>query len=379
MNPPQRPASASGPWQDRLGRAAIRSLQVLAVLTLLVIVVWVGVQLRLVVVPLLIAVLIAAAASPLVTWLNRRGLPRAPSVWVTLLAAFAVLGGLGWLVARAAQDQWGELAAGAGEGVKELERFIADSPLGLDRKEIEDLWAQAAEFLAGPQGQGVITGATLVVEILAGTFLGLVLLYFLLKDGDRIWTFLRSELLPDRHSPRFDRVAEEAVSTLGGYVRGTALIALVEATLIGATVAILGVPLALPIAIVVFIGAFIPLLGATAAGALAALIALVSNGVFAALVLVAVVIVVNQLEGDVLSPYVVGKAVSLHPLAVLLALSAGTISAGIIGAILAVPFAAVAWSAITTWRSTEDPVPGSPTAAPTATASPTGLADERLT
>lgn len=354
MNLPQHPAADAGPWHDRLGRAAIRSVQVLAVLTLLVIAVWVGVQLRLVVVPLLIAVLIAAAASPIVAWLNRRGLPRAPSVWATLLTGFAIFGGLIWAVARAAQDQWSELADGASKGVQELERFLAQSPLGLDRKRIEELWAQASEFLAGPRGQGVITGATLVVEILAGIFLGLVLLYFLLKDGERIWTFLRRELLPERHAHRFDRVAEEAVSTLGGYVRGTALIALVEATLIGGSVALLGVPLALPIAIVVFIGAFVPLLGATTAGALAALIALVSNGMVAALILVAVVIVVNQLEGDVLAPYVLGKTLSLHPLAVLLALSIGTISAGIIGAILAVPFAAVTWSAITTWRSVED-------------------------
>lgn len=273
MNLPQHPAADAGPWHDRLGRAAIRSVQVLAVLTLLVIAVWVGVQLRLVVVPLLIAVLIAAAASPIVAWLNRRGLPRAPSVWATLLTGFAIFGGLIWAVARAAQDQWSELADGASKGVQELERFLAQSPLGLDRKRIEELWAQASEFLAGPRGQGVITGATLVVEILAGIFLGLVLLYFLLKDGERIWTFLRRELLPERHAHRFDRVAEEAVSTLGGYVRGTALIALVEATLIGGSVALLGVPLALPIAIVVFIGAFVPLLGATTAGALAALIA----------------------------------------------------------------------------------------------------------
>ncbi|GAA6527632.1 AI-2E family transporter [Intrasporangium sp. DVR] len=337
-----------------MGRAATRSIQVLAVLTLVVIAVWVGVQLRLVVVPLLIAVLIAAAASPIVAWLNRRGLPRAPSVWITLLAGFAILGGLIWAVAREAQDQWGELAEGARQGVQELERFLAQSPWGLTPERLEELWNQAGEVMAGPRGQGVISGATLVMEIIAGIFLGLVLLYFLLKDGERIWSFLRGELLPDRHSQRFDRVAEEAVSTLGGYVRGTAFIALVEATLIGGTVAVLGVPLALPIAIVVFIGAFVPLLGATTAGTLAALIALVSNGLVAALILVAVVIVVNQLEGDVLAPYVLGKTLSLHPLVVLLALSAGTISAGIIGAILAVPFAAVAWSAITTWRSVEE-------------------------
>jgi predicted PurR-regulated permease PerM len=364
MNAPQAREAQTSPWQDRLGRASIRSLQVLAVLSLLVVGVWVAVQLRLVVVPLLIAVLIAAASSPIVNWLNRRGLPRAPSVWLTLLTGFAIFGGLVWAVARAAQDQWSELAEGASQGVKELERYLAESPLGIDQKRLEELWSQAGELLAGPQGQGVLTGATLLVEIIAGIFLGLVLLYFLLKDGERIWNFLRDELLPNRHAHRFDRVADEAVSTLGGYVRGTALIALVEATIIGTAVAILGVPLALPIAIVVFIGAFIPLLGATTAGALAALIALVSNGVVAALILVAVVIIVNQLEGDVLAPYVLGKALSLHPLAVLLALSAGTISAGIIGAILSVPFAAVTWSAITTWRSADGTEATEPTEHP---------------
>lgn len=349
-----QPADEQSPWQDRLGRAAIRSIQVLAVIVLAVLVVWAGVQLKLVVIPLLIATLIAAAASPVVGWLSRVGLPRALAVWITLVTGFLVLGGLGWLVWAASSDQWGELVEGAKGGFAELERFLANSPLGLDRARLEELWSKAGEAVTGPDAQtGVLTGVTLVVEFVAGIFLGLVLLYFLLKDGERIWAFLRRELLPDRHARRFDRVADNAVTTLGGYVRGTALIALVEAVLIGGAVAILGVPLALPIAIVVFVGAFIPLIGATVAGILAALIALVSNGVVAALILVGVVILVNQLEGDVLAPYVLGKALSLHPLAVLLALSAGTITGGITGAILAVPFAAVAWSAITTWRETE--------------------------
>jgi predicted PurR-regulated permease PerM len=350
----RRAVNRPDPWKDRLGRAAIRSIQVLAVLVVAAAVVWTGVQLKLVVIPLLIATLIAAAASPVVNWLDRRGLPRPLAVWVALISGFAVLGGLGWLVWSAAKDQWGELAQGAGKGFAELERFLANSPLQLDRKRLEELWSAAGEMVAGPDSQtGVLTGVTLVVEFVAGIFLGLVLLYFLLKDGERVWGFLRDELLPDRHAHRFDLVAENAVSTLGGYVRGTALIALVEAVLIGGTVAILGVPLALPIAIVVFIGAFVPLIGATVAGTLAALIALMSSGPFAALVLVGVVIVVNQLEGDVLAPYVLGKTLSLHPLAILLALSAGTIAGGITGAILSVPFAAVAWSAITSWRESE--------------------------
>lgn len=351
---PQPAHRRPDPWHDRLGRAAIRSIQVLAVLVVAAVVVWAGVQLKLVVIPLLIATLIAAAASPVVRWLNRVGLPRALAVWLTLISGFVVLGGLGWLVSSAARDQWGELAAGARKGFAEVERFLADSPLHLDRQRLEELWSRAGETLGGPDAQtGVLTGVTLVVELVAGIFLGLVLLYFLLKDGERIWSFLRREMLPHRHARRFDVVAENAVTTLGGYVRGTALIALVEATIIGGTVAILGVPLALPIAIVTFVGAFVPLIGATVAGALAALIALVSNGLVAALIVVGVAILVNQLEGDVLAPVVLGKTLSLHPLAILLALSAGTILGGITGAILAVPLAAVAWSAITTWREVE--------------------------
>lgn len=347
-------ADPQSPWQDRLGRAATRSLQALAILVLVVVVVWAGVQLKLVVVPLFIATLVAAAASPVVGWLRRRGLPRALAVWAALLSGFTVLGGIIWLVASAAQDQWSDLAGRADEGLAELRRALAESPLAIDAADLEKLGSKARQLIAGPDAQtGVLTGATLVVEVLAGIFLGLVLLYFLLKDGERIWGFLRGELLPDRHAGRFDLIAERAVTVLGGYVRGTVVIATVEAVVIGGALAILGVPLALPLAVVVFIGAFVPLLGATTAGVLAALVALVSNGPVTALIVVGVVILVNQLEGDVLAPLVLGKSLSLHPLAVLLALSAGTITAGIIGAILSVPFAAVAWSAITTWRESE--------------------------
>ena len=145
-------------------------------------------------------------------------------------------------------------------------------------------------------------------------------------------------------------IGDRSTVVLGGYVRGTATIAFVDAIFIGGALVILRVPLALPLAVVVFIGAFIPLVGATVAGILAALIALVSNGLVTALIVVAVVVAVNQIEGDVLAPIVLGRSLRLHPLAILLALTAGTILAGIVGAILAVPFAAVAWATVKTWR-----------------------------
>lgn len=345
-----RPGTRRDLWSDGLGRSATRSIQVLAVVALAVVVVYAAVSLRLLVVPLLIATFVAAAASPMVAWLARLGLPRGVAAWVTLLAGLAVLGGLGWLVGSAVRDQWDELRRGAVEGLERLQRFLTEGPLGLTDRQLDEARASLGEFLSGARWQaGAITGATLVAEVITGIFLGLVLLFFLLKDGRRIWDFVKG-FLPDRHATRYDRIADGSVVVLGGYVRGTAIIATVDAVVIGAALAILGVPLALPLAVVVFVGAFVPLVGATVAGAVAALIALVSNGLVTALIVVAVVVAVNQIEGDVLAPVVLGRSLSLHPLAILLALTAGTILAGIIGAILAVPVAAVAWTVVKVWR-----------------------------
>ncbi|MGQ0623788.1 MAG: AI-2E family transporter [Sporichthyaceae bacterium] len=335
-------------WYDGLGRCATRSAQVLLVLALVVTAVFVAVQLRLVVVPLLIAAIIAAALAPVVSWLHDRGLPRAVAVWITLLTGLGILGGLTWLVVDAVRDEWDELRMRATEGFTKFQGYLTDR--GLDDQQIADARSSLGEFLAGPDLKaGAVTGLTLVVEIIAGIFLGLVLLYFFLKDGARIWAFLCG-FLPRCHQHRYDLLAERSAGVLGGYARGTAIIALVDAVVIGATLAILGVPLALPLGVLVFLGAFVPLVGATVSGALAALVALVAEGPVKALIVLAVVIAVNQLEGDVLAPLVLGRSVSLHPLAILLALSAGTVIAGIIGAILAVPLAAVIWCVVKTWR-----------------------------
>jgi predicted PurR-regulated permease PerM len=150
-------------------------------------------------------------------------------------------------------------------------------------------------------------------------------------------------------------VGFRSLEVLGGYVRGTAIIALVDSVFIGIALLILGVPLALPLAVIVFVGSFVPLVGATAAGALAALVALVANGPFVALMVILAVVVVNQLEGNFLQPVVMGRSLSIHPLVILLALTAGTILAGIVGAILSVPVAAVAWAAIKVWTGQDSP------------------------
>jgi putative heme transporter len=332
-------------WHDGFGRVATRSAQILLVLAVATVITYVGVQLRLVVVPVLIAVLIAAASAPLVDWFARR-LPRAAAVWLTLLLGVLVLGGLGWLVGDAVADQWGELRDGAVQGFEQLQDFIESGPFGLPAIDTDELTSQLESLLQGSAVQsGAVTGATAVAQVLTGVVLAVVVLFFLLKDGREIWAFFRAQL-PEREHRRFDLVGQRSAGVMGGYVRGTATVAFVDAVLIGIGIAIVGVPLALPLALLVFVTSFVPIVGAVAAGIVATLVALVSNGPVDALIVLGIVIAVNQIEGNLLQPVLMGRYLSLHPLVILLALAAGSIVAGIIGAILAVPFAAVGWAAI---------------------------------
>ncbi|MBK5249581.1 MAG: AI-2E family transporter [Actinomycetales bacterium] len=346
--------SRRSPWSDGLGRTATRSAQVLFVLALGACIVFAMMQLKLIVVPVLIATVIAAAVSPVVNFLRRKGWPKALATWTALVTGIATLGVIIWLVGRGIRNGWDDLVESVGQGLDELQAFLASGPLGITEEQLGSA-RQAVQDLLGSDSvqRGAVAGATAAVEAIAGAFLGAVVLFFLLKDGRGIFQFLIQPLDGDARE-RAERIGDQSVGVLGGYVRGTALVALVDAVVIGVALVILGVPLALPLATIVFLGAFIPLIGATVAGSFAALIALVANGPVTALIVVAVVIAVNQLEGDLLAPVVIGKALSLHPLAILLALTAGTILAGIIGALLSVPIAAVTWAAIKEWRRPTD-------------------------
>lgn len=348
--PPTLASPPASPWADGFGRIAVRSAQLLLVLTLVSVVVYALVQLRLVVVPVLIAIVLAAAVTPVVTFLDGK-LPRLVAVWIAMLTGFAALVAVGWVVVRGIRNEWDELRDQAEQGFEELQRFLTSGPIPIDPAQLDQAREAVIELAQGEQVRtGALAGATAAAEVVAGMFLGVVLLFFLLKDGERIWTFFLQPTSGHRRR-RLELVGGRSVEVLGGYVRGTAVVALVDAVIIGIALAVLGVPLAFPLALVVFLGAFIPLVGATVAGILAALVALVANGPVVALIVLGVVIAVNQLEGDILAPVVLGKALSLHPLAILLALTAGTIVAGIIGALLAVPLAAVAWTAVTTWAA----------------------------
>ncbi|KQR02988.1 hypothetical protein ASF72_07300 [Arthrobacter sp. Leaf141] len=338
-------------WGDGYGRVGIRAAQTLLILAVSVVAVFALLQVKLLVIPMLIALILAAAISPFVNILKRRGINDALATVIAFIALLAVLGGVFTVIYFSVRSQWDDLVQQASEGVDQLQEFLLNGPLPIDAAQIDSARDAIVDFATSSQARsGAITGLSVVTEFLTGAVLLVVILFFFLKDGERIWAFLISPFKGERAS-RLRRVGTRSQEVLGGYVRGTAIVALVDTLGIGAALLVLQVPLALPLAMVVFIGAFIPIVGATMAGILAALVALVANGPVVALIVVAVVVAVNQLEGNLLQPVVMGKSLQLHALVILLALTAGTLLAGIVGAVLAVPITAVAWSIIKVWTS----------------------------
>ncbi|WP_461164734.1 AI-2E family transporter [Arthrobacter sp. R4-81] len=341
-------------WSDSLGRVAVRSAQILLILAVVSISIFALMQIRLLVIPVLIALILAAAIGPFVNLLRRRGLPGGAATAIAFVLLLTVLAGVTSIIVMSVRNQWGELVSQAASGLEELENFLLTGPFPLDREQLEQARTGLVDFATSSQARsGAITGLSVVTEFLAGAILMVVILFFFLKDGAKIWEFFLRPFKGQREQ-KLRRAGKRTLEVLGGYVRGTAIVALVDTLAIGAALLILQVPLAIPLAIIVFITAFIPLVGATVAGILAALVALVANGPVVALIVVAVVIAVNQLEGDLLQPVVMGKSLQLHALVILMALTAGTILAGIIGAVLSVPLAAVAWAIIQVWTA-EDP------------------------
>lgn len=338
-------------WADGLGRVGIRSAQILLVLTVVVVSVYALLQIRLLVIPVLIALILAAAIGPFVNFLRRRGMHGGVATGLSFVALLVVLAAVTTVIVMSVRSQWSELVTQASSGLDELESFLLNGPFPLDREQLEQARTGIIEFATSSQVRsGAITGLSVVTEFLAGTGLMVVILFFFLKDGAKIWNFFLRPFTGEREA-RLRRAGARTIQVLGDYVRGTAIVALVDTVAIGAALLILQVPLAIPLAIIVFLGAFIPLVGATVAGILAALVALVANGPVVALIVVAVVIAVNQLEGDLLQPIVMGKSLQLHALVILMALTAGTILAGIIGAVLSVPMAAVIWAVIQVWTA----------------------------
>lgn len=344
-------------WSDTFGRLAQRCGQVLLVLSIVVIIVYAATQLKLVVVPVLIALIVASAFRPVVRVLERH-MPRVLAAVISLLGGILVFGGVITIAVFQVQAQFSTLQKSVASGINTIADFIQNGPFDISAQQITDVQKTLVDFVTSAQfGSGALAGVSTAAEFLTGTVLAVIVLFYFMKDGPMIWAFLISPFRPTAHA-KLRRAGDSAVDTLGGYVRGTAIIALVDAVFIGVAMLILQVPLAIPLAILVFIGAFIPLVGATITGILAALVTLVTNGLTAAIVVAIVVVAVQQLEGNFLSPFVMGKSVKLHGLVVLLALTAGTILGGIFGTLISVPAAAVAWTVVKHWNDRIVPEPG---------------------
>jgi putative heme transporter len=342
----RRPAA----WTDGFGAFSVRCLQVLIVATVTAAVVVAAAQLKVVLIPIMLSLILASAFNPATRWLERHGWPRALAALSTLVLGLGVLGAVLVGITLAVIAQWATLVTAAGGGVTRIEVWLKSTGVPIDQQKFDEVRQAAVSFFtSGSFASNALGGLSTVTSLLTGLVLLLFVLFFFLKDGRAIWELL---LRPVRGAgrERAERIGLGAVRVLGGYARGTAFIALVDAVLIGAGLLILRVPLAIPLAVLVFGMAFIPVIGSALAGLIAALVALVTGGPVTALIVVAIVVVVNQLESILLQPVVMGRTVSLHPLAILLALTLGAVLAGVIGALLAVPIASVVWVAIKSWH-----------------------------
>ncbi|MFD9013950.1 AI-2E family transporter [Streptomyces sp. NPDC059552] len=363
---PRNPDPARAvPWGVRVAAEAGWRFLVLAA-TLWVIMRVIG-SVRLVVLAFAAALLITALLEPTVSRLHRAGLSQGLSTALTALFGFVVLGLIGWFVVWQVLDNLDTLSGRLQEGIEELKRWLLDSPFHVTEQQINDVAGSLSDAIGTSTSEITSTGlrgVTVLVEIITGMLLAMFSTLFLLYDGRRIWQWTL-KLVPAAARPDVADAGPAAWGTLTAYVRGTLIVAFIDALFIGLGIYFLGVPLAVPIAVVIFLASFVPLVGAVASGALAVVVALVTQGVFTALMTLLVVLVVQQIEGHVLQPFILGRAVRVHPLAVVLAVATGGVVAGIGGAVVAVPLVAVANTVIGHLRANggdDEPAQDSPEA-----------------
>ncbi|MGN2635282.1 AI-2E family transporter [Nocardia takedensis] len=300
-------------------------------------------RLATVVIPLAIALLAAALLAPLVDWMQRLGVPRWVGVFVALVGSLGLVAGIMTFVVEQFVAGLPQLSDEITDSIHKIQDWLINGPAHMSNEQIRSAGDTIVKMIQSNQDtvtSGALTTATAIGHILTGTFLTLFILIFFLYGGDQIWHFV-TRIVPTPHRERVRVAGQLGFGTLVGFVRATVVVAGVDAIGIGAGLAILGVPLALPLASLVFISAFIPIIGAFLAGFIAVFIALVTKGLVTALIVLGIIIGVMQLESHVLQPLLLGRAVSIHPLAVVLAITAGVVVGGIAGGLLAVPFVAV--------------------------------------
>ncbi|WP_445190172.1 AI-2E family transporter [Pseudonocardia sp. Cha107L01] len=351
-----RPVDVGSRVPTALRVAAAISWRLLAVgAALYVIGVVVG-SLAALVVPVAVALLLAALLAPAVAYLVGRGVPSGLATAVVMVGGLAGLGGVLTFVIVTFTNGVPALQSQVAASINKIVSWLTTGPLHLSVGQLhglsDGLFASLNANRVSITATALSTAAT-IGQTLTEILLVLFTLIFFLHDGAGIWRFL-IRIVPDHERSRVDLAGRRSLAALVSYVRATATVAVVDAVAVGLGVAILGVPLAIPLAALVFLGAFIPIIGAVLAGGVAVLIALVAHGPIQALIVLGIVIGVMQLESHVLQPLLLGRAVKLHPLAVVLAIAAGLLTAGIAGAVLAVPLLAVLNSGIRSLLSRTD-------------------------
>lgn len=344
------------------GAFSWRLLVVAAVLAIVVVLV---VLLRDIVVPFLVGLLVCALLAPLSSFLQRHRWPKWLAVLSCLVGVLVALGVLALIITAQIRYDLPSLAHRLDHNVQSLQTLLATEPFGITASQVTKWLADGTRFLqthASSILSGALEAGSGLVHALEGLFIVVFTTIFVLVDGPRIWSWT-VRLFPRRARPRIDVAGDAGWKTLTSFIRVQLVVAVTDALGIVIGALALQVPLAIPIGVIVFFGAFVPVVGAIVAGGVAVLVALVFNGWVPALVMLGVVIVVQQLESHVLHPFLTGSAVKVHPLGVVLGVTAGTTIAGVVGAFFAVPFIATVNSMITAaaaWRA-EDPAPSGPT------------------
>jgi predicted PurR-regulated permease PerM len=308
--------------------------------------------LYLVIVPCAAALLLTALLQPLAARLRRHGFGPLSATWCTLLLAFILIGGAVWLVTTRVEAEYPALVSQVKHTTTEIQSWLARRPFNIKTGNLAKLSDNLVTYLSKHRSAlegAALTGGRILVELLAGLVLCFFISFFLIKDGGRIWAWVTSGLVTERRR-RVNLAGRAAWQAVVYYVRGTVAVAAIQAIVIGITLTIVGAPLVAPLALIMFLAAFVPLAGVLIAGTLAILIVLAAKGLIAAVIVLGVMILMNQLEGHLLQPQVVGKMVRLHPLAVILVLAVAGVVAGIAGAVVAVPVTAAITSAVRALR-----------------------------
>lgn len=343
-----RAAGADDPVPRWLASAAAIAWRLLVIVAAVGIAVYVLAYLRVVVLPVIVALLLSTVLRPPTRWLIRHRFSDGAAAATVLFAAIAVLATAVAMAGAAIARQFSDLAESVKDGIREAGDALAEPPFNLSRADIREQIDRGVERLSDSSSEltgGALHGAIVVGEFITGLIIMLLLLFFFLKDGPSLWRWVVN-MFGARRRKRMDELAHRCYTALSGYVRGLVIVGVADATMIGAGLLILGVPLVAPLMLLTFLAAFVPLVGAFTAGLAAVLIALVSGGLVTALIVLGLVVAVQQVEGHLLYPIVMGRTVNVHPIAVIVALAVGGISAGIIGIFISVPVVTVAATAL---------------------------------